>query len=429
MTTTNELSPDPPRALLVATERRMGQADRSLEELAQLVRTIGMVPVDAVVQRRLAPHQLTFVGKGKVLELARRLAAGDVDTLVFNGELSPKQASALAERLPGRILDRTEVILEIFSQHAHTAEGKLQVELARAHYELPRLRGIGQEASQIAGGRTAAGMGVRGPGESGLELDRRAVRRRMQRLERRLEEVGRRREIERGERQRSGMLLVGLVGYTNAGKSSLQNALAGSAVASVNDRLFETLDTSIRRVDLGERTEALISDTVGFINDLPTELVSAFRATLEETVQADLLVEVLDAADPLSEDQHETVDKVLKDLGIRADKPRLLALNKWDLTPEERRRELVRRFPGALPLSAVTGEGVDELREELRRLLSLDLVPLTVRLPYNRLELLHIPPGQGRLISTSYEYEDVVAKVRVHPRLIERLRPFVVSEP
>jgi GTP-binding protein HflX len=225
------------------------------------------------------------------------------------------------------------------------------------------------------------------------------------------------------------MLLVGLVGYTNAGKSSLQNALAGSAVASVNDRLFETLDTSIRRVDLGERTEALISDTVGFINDLPTELVSAFRATLEETVQADLLVEVLDAADPLSEDQHETVDKVLKDLGIRADKPRLLALNKWDLTPEERRRELVRRFPEALPLSAVTGEGVDELREELRRLLSLDLVPLTVRLPYNRLELLHIPPGQGRLISTSYEFEDVVAKVRVHPRLIERLRPFVVSEP
>ena len=416
------------RALLVATERRKGQASRSLQELAQLTRTIGLQPVGEILQRREAPHQRTFVGKGRVEELEARVAAGEADTLIFNGELSPRQAATLEERVHCRLLDRTEVILEVFSQHAHTAEGKLQVELARLRYLLPRLIGAGKDMSQIAGGRTAAGMGVRGPGETKLEMNRRTLRRRMRRLEQRLAETARRREVERGERQRSGLPLVGLVGYTNAGKSSLLNALAGEEVARANNRLFETLDTSIRRIDLGRHAEALVSDTVGFIDRLPTDLIAAFRATLEETVQADLLVEVLDAADPLAEAQHETVEEVLGDLGVLEDTPRLLALNKWDLTGEQRRRELTAQFPAALPLSALTGLGLEELREELRRQLGLELVPLTLHLPYDRLELLSLPPGLGQLLDTRYEYEHVVAKVRVHPRMIQRLRPFVVSE-
>ena len=420
----------PPRtALLVATERYRGQAQRSLEELGQLCRTINVEPVGLVMQRREQPHQLTFVGKGKVLEMKERITEGEAELLVFNEELSSKQAKALGDRLGSPLMDRTEVILEVFSQHAHTSEGKLQVELARLHYLLPRLLGAGLELSRIAGGRAGAGTGVRGPGETGLELDRRAVRRRMGRLEKRLKEMVERREVERGERRRSGLRLVGLVGYTNAGKSSLLNALAGTDVVSVRDRLFETLDTSVRRIDLGERAEALVSDTVGFIDHLPTELVSAFKATLEETRQADLLIEVLDAADPLAEAQHEVVGQVLGDLGVLEETPRLIVLNKWDRTSPERQHELSGQFPAALPLSALTGLGLEELRDELRRQLGLDLVPLTLRLPYNRLDLIRIPAGLGRLVEAQYDFEEVIAKVRVHPRLVEAMRPFVVSEP
>jgi GTP-binding protein HflX len=279
--------------------------------------------------------------------------------------------------------------------------------------------------SQIAGGRMAGGMGVRGPGETALEMDRRTLRRRMTQIRHSLVEVEKRRTLERTERAGSGLRLVGLVGYTNAGKSSLLNALAGATVVSAHDRLFETLDTTIRRVDLGERTEALLSDTVGFLDDLPHSLIAAFRATLEETVQADLLVEVLDASDPEFERQHHTVEDVLGELGVQ-DKPRLLVLNKWDLVPADHRAQLQTLFPGAIPISATTGSGLGELRDELRRALGEEMVPLTLRIPYNRMALLQFAPGQGRVVHADYEYEYVQAKVRVLPRLVEQLQRYVV---
>ena len=425
-TRADQLAP-PQRALLLAVERRRGDSERPLEELRQLVAAAGMIPAASVTQVRERPHPRTYLGKGKIQEAKGLLEGEDLDLAVANGELTPRQASAAGDALGRPVLDRSEIILEIFARHARTPEGRRQVELARLEYLLPRLVGRGRGMSQIAGGRMAGGMGVRGPGETALEMDRRTLRRRMTQIRHNLEEVDKRRSLERGEREGSGLRLVGLVGYTNAGKSSLLNALAGGEVVSAHDRLFETLDTTIRRVDLGERTEALVSDTVGFLDDLPHSLIAAFRATLEETVQADLLVEVLDASDPDLERQHQTVEGVLEELGVQ-DKPRRLVLNKWDLVAPEHAPSLQQLFPGALPLSATTGAGLDELRKELRRALGEELVPLTLRVPYNRMALLQFAPGQGRVVHADYEYEYVQAKVRVLPRLVEKLRPYVVSE-
>ena len=417
----------PQRALLIAVEHRRGDSERSLEELARLVSAAGIVPAGTLTQVRERPHRVTFVGKGKVLEAEALVAAEDLDVVVVNAELSARQVGALSDRLGCPVMDRSEIILEIFSRHARTSEGSRQVELAKLEYLMPRLVGRGKEMSQIAGGRTSGGMGVRGPGETALEMNRRTLRRRMTRIRHDLEEIGKRRALERGEREASGLSLVGLVGYTNAGKSSLLNALAGSEVVSVRDRLFETLDTTIRRVDLGERSETLVSDTVGFIDDLPHSLIAAFRATLEETVQADLLVEVLDASDAELDRQHRVVEEVLGELGV-LDKPRLLVLNKWDLIPEDRRPALQQLFPGAIPISATTEAGLDELRDELRRALGAEMISLSLRLPYNRLALLQFSPGQGRVVHADYEFEYVHAKVRVQPRLLEGLRQYVVSE-
>ncbi len=416
------------RALLVAVERRRGESARSLEELRRLVAAAGMAPVSLLTQVRERPHPTLLLGKGKLREVRARLEAENLELVVANEELSPRQATALAEALGCPVLDRTEIILEIFARHARTPEGRRQVELARLEYLLPRLVGRGREMSQIAGGRMAGGaVGVRGPGETALEMDRRTLRRRMGLIRQRLAEVEKRRALERKEREESGLALIGLVGYTNAGKSSLLNALAGAEVVSAHDRLFETLDTTIRRVDLDEGVEALVSDTVGFIDHLPHSLIAAFRATLEETVRADLLVEVLDAFDCEVEEQHRTVEAVLEELGVRY-KPRLVALNKWDLVLPERREELRRRFPGAIPLSARTGAGLAELRAELRRALGEGMVTLVVQVPYGRMGDLQFSPGQGRVVSAEYGYEGVRAKVRVQPRLVKQLRKYVLAE-
>ncbi len=417
----------PRRALLLAVENRRGEATLALAELARLVAAAGMVPAATLTQVRERPHPATYVGKGKLREVKGFLVAEDLDVVVCNHELSPRQVVALSDQLERQVMDRSEVILEIFARHARTPEGRRQVELARLEYLLPRLVGRGKEMSQIAGGRMAGGaVGVRGPGETALEMDRRTLRRRMARLRHGLEEIEKRRAVEREEREGSGLSRVGLVGYTNAGKSSLLNALAGSEVVSAHDRLFETLDTTIRRVDLGERTEALVSDTVGFIDELPHGLIAAFRATLEETVQADLLVEVLDASDPELERQHRTVEEVLEELEVE-EKPRRLVLNKWDLVPPDHAAELRRLFPDAIPLSATTGQGLDELRTALRDSLGQELLPLTVQLPYNRMDLLQFPPGQGRVLETEYGFTHVQAQLLVSPRLLKALRPYVVS--
>ena len=423
-TRTDLLAP-PQRALLVAIEHRRGDSARSLEELGRLVAAAGILPAASVTQVRERPHPAHFLGKGKIQEAKGVVLGEDLDLAVFDGHLSPRQAGNVGEILERPVMDRSEIILEIFARHARTSEGRRQVELARLEYLLPRLVGRGKGMSQIAGGRMAGGMGVRGPGETALEMDRRTLRRRMTNIRHSLVEVEKRRSLERTERVGSGLRLVGLVGYTNAGKSSLLNALAGAAVVSAHDRLFETLDTTIRRVDLGERTEALVSDTVGFLDDLPHTLIAAFRATLEETVQADLLVEVLDASDPELERQHHTVEGVLTELAVQ-NKPRLVVLNKWDLVPAEQRPHLQQLFPGALPLSATAGVGLQELRDDLRRALGEEMVPLTLRIPYNRMALLQFAPGQGRVVHADYEYEYVSAQVRVLPRLVDQLQRYVV---
>lgn len=424
-----QTSPERRRALLLGVERLRGRSRRSMEELVRLVQAAGLQPIEVIIQQRASPHPATFIGKGKLRQIQDIVQAEDLEVVVFNTELSPRQAAALGDLLDCEVWDRTEIILAIFSRHAHTREGKLQVEVAQLEYLLPRLVGHGVDLSQIAGGHLAGGaIGVRGPGETKLEQDRRTVRTRMHRLKARLEKVRQHRQVERAERARSGLSLVGLVGYTNAGKSSLLNALAGQELVAAHDRLFETLDTTIRRVDLGERIEVLVSDTVGFIDNLPTHLVSAFRATLEEAEHADLLIEILDATDPLVAVQHETVEEILADLSV-ADKPRLIVLNKRDLVSPRRAARLSRRFPEAISLSALTGEGLDELREELRARLAGEFVALTLQLPYDQLQLLNIPSGQGQLLDSQYEYEYVQARVRVHPRLIQRLRPYVVAEP
>jgi len=420
---------EPERAVLVGIERLRGEGRRSMQELIDLTKAAGAIPKAIVVQRRDKPSPSTFVGKGKLEELRAKVLQVAADLVIFNSDLSPVQARNLANAIGRevRLLDRSELILDIFALHAHTKEGKLQVELAQLNYALPKLVGWGQAMSRIGSGVRAGGVGVRGPGETKLEVDRRRIRKRIALLRRRLEEVERRRSIERRNRDGSGIPTVGLVGYTNAGKSSLLNALAGRQVASAHDRLFETLDTIVRRVDLGEGREVLISDTVGFIHDLPAHLVAAFRATLKEVVEADLLVEVVDASDRYALREHEACETVLHDLGV-TDKPRLVVLNKWDLVDGDAAKMLVRRqLKGALPISALTGYNLDVLRNVLQERLYGKLRTFTVQLPYTDLTLLGLCHEKGHVIWEDYKADVVEARVQVDDKLLSRLKPYVIA--
>jgi len=419
---------EPERAVLVGIEPLRGEGRRSMQELIDLTKAAGAIPVALLIQKRDKPDVRTFIGKGKLEELRAEVLSTGADLIVFNDELSPIQARNLAQAVSAqvKIIDRSELILDIFALHARTSEGKLQVELAQLTYALPKLVGRGQEMSRIGAGARSGGVGVRGPGETKLEVDRRTIRTRIARLQRQLSEVRQRREVERRTRKEMGIPTIGLVGYTNAGKSSLLNALAGAEVASAHDRLFETLDTIVRRVDLGEGYEALISDTVGFIHDLPHHLVAAFRATLEEVVQADLLVEVVDASDPFALRQHQACEAALADLEVGSSP--LVVLNKWDLVESTASEARVRRqLPDALPISALTGYNVDVLGKQLREELYGGLRTLTVELPYDELALLDLCHQKGHVISEEYKEQAVVARVQVDEELLGHLRPFVIA--
>jgi GTPase len=418
---------EPDRAVLVGIEPLHGEGRRSMQELIELAKAAGAIPVALIVQQRSQPDMRTFIGKGKVRELVAETLSTGADIIVFNDELSPVQARNLAEAIevPVKIIDRTELILDIFAQHARSAEGKLQVELAQLSYMLPRLVGKGRMMSRIGGG--AAGVGVRGPGETKLTTDRRRIRNRIAALRKRLTEVQQRRALERQGRQGSGAATISLVGYTNAGKSSLLNALAGREVAAAHDRLFETLDPIVRRVELEEGCEALVSDTVGFIHDLPYHLVAAFRATLDEVVEADLLVEVVDASDPFALRERDATELVLNDLRV-ALSSRLVVANKWDLVEGTEQEAQIRRdLPGALPVSALTGYNMDVLRERLCVLLGGKLVALTLELPYADLGVLDLCRQKGAVLSTDYGNDHVTAQVRVEEEVVGRLRRYVVS--
>lgn len=397
-----------------------------MRELADLARAAGVAPVAVLVQNRERPHLSTYIGKGKLHELKAMMHEYDAGVILFDGELSPAQVRNLVDFFDDRkVLDRTELILDIFAQHAYTAEGKLQVELAQLSYLLPRLTGRGQMMDRIGGGGTG-GVGVRGPGETKLETDRRRLRSRISRLKQELAEVKQRRDIERQHRRQGGLIVASLVGYTNAGKSSLLNALAGSVEVRAHDRLFETLDPTTRKVEI-KGHEVLLSDTVGFIHDLPKPLVTAFRATLEEVVEADILLHVVDASGRHAATERLATEETLEQLGVE-NKPVIIVLNKMDLLDENEREAACREMPDGVPLSALTGEGLDELRDYIAALAFQRLNPVTVHIPYDRMDLLNMLHTTGRVISQSYRENVVVADVEVDDAGLQRLHEFVVAD-
>ncbi|MHB8994619.1 MAG: GTPase HflX [Armatimonadota bacterium] len=414
------------RALLIGTHKLVGEGARSMDELKDLARAAGAEPVAVIVQVKEAPHQSTFFGKGKIEELKAAMAEYDAQVILVDGELSPRQVRNLVDAFEGKkILDRTELILDIFAQHAHTAEGKLQVELAQLSYLLPRLSGRGKMMDRIGGG-AAGGVGTRGPGETKLETDRRRLRARIAHLKDELDDVSRRRGVEREQRRKAGSIVVSLVGYTNAGKSTLLNALAGSQEVSVRDRLFETLDPTTRKIEMAGH-EILLSDTVGFIHDLPKQLVEAFRATLEEVVEADLLIHVVDASSDHWLSEKISTLQTLRELEVDQS-PIITALNKWDLVPEENQEAILNRNPDAVTISALTGFGLDELREEIAARAFHHLIPLQLELPYNRMDLINLAHAHGRVIETEYVGEHIKAEVEIEEPFVEKFRQFVVAE-
>ena len=392
-----------------------------LAELKELLRTAGVATVGEMIQHRDQVHPNLYLGPGKVAELKGQLAAADANVVVTDDELTPRQERNLEKELGMPVIDRTTVILDIFAGHAGSAEGKLQVELAQLEYNLARMRGLWTHLERLGGG-----IGTRGPGESQIETDRRLARDRISALKRKLEQVKATRAVMRAERERAHLPSVALVGYTNAGKSTLLNALTGAEV-SVRDRLFHTLDPSTRTMRLEGRTY-LMTDTVGFIRKLPHQLVDAFGATLEETTRADLLLHVVDASAPEEElvAMTRAVDDVLEGIGA-GERTRLLVLNKADALDDERRRELSFRHPDALLVSAHTGEGLDELRAAIAGDFERSLRDVELLVPYADGAVLH----ELHEVAGDLEREDTPEGVRVSVRLLpvvaERFERFALA--
>jgi GTPase len=414
---------EPERGFVVAVLAPGVDEEQELGELRELLRTAGVEPVGELVQRRPAPDVRTYVGKGKLEELKELVKGSGAESLIVDDELDPGQQRRLEDALTARVIDRTQLILDIFAQHARSAEGKLQVELAQLEYNLPRMRGMWQHLERLGGG-----IGTRGPGESQLETDRRIARRRIGLLKRKLRELEKRRALQRKAREESVVPVVALAGYTNAGKSTLLNALT-DAEASVNDRLFETLDPTTRGfVHDGRRY--LVTDTVGFIRRLPHQLVEGFAATLEETLLADLVLHVVDASeeDERMEETIAAVDGVLSEIGAR-ELPVELVLNKIDLVDPLRRRRLGNRFPDALQISASGGEGLEELRAHIAECFADRFRPVKLLVPH----------GSGRVLTELYDLgapiEERVDRpdgVLVHARLPERelvrFAPYLIAD-
>jgi GTP-binding protein HflX len=421
---------EPERGFIVAVlAPGVDEADE-LGELRELSRAAGVDPVGELVQRRPKPDQRSYVGKGKLDELQAQFKEARAESLLVDDELSPAQQRRLEDALTTRVVDRTQLILDIFAQHARSAEGKLQVELAQLEYNLPRMRGMWQHLERLGGGlgNVGGGVGTRGPGESQLETDRRLAGRRITLLRRRLKELSKQRATRRKERERSQTPTVALAGYTNVGKSTLLNRLT-DADASVNDRLFETLDPTTRGFEHDGR-KYLVTDTVGFIRRLPHQLVEGFAATLEETLTADLILHVVDASAPDEqlEAMAEAVASVLAEIG--ADElPILHVLNKIDRVDMQGRRRLSNRFSGATQVSAQTGEGIDELRAQIADQFAERFEMVRLLLPYEDGGKLAELYELGAPIDEREDGPDgVLVRARLPRRALLRFAPYLVAE-
>src|SRR5579884_993462 len=426
------------RAYLVAVdtddEESIWSVEDSVNELGALARTAGATVVGAMIQHLRHPDVLTYVGKGRAQELSALEKELDINLLICDDELTPTQQRSLDKLLDARVIDRTALILDIFAQHARTREGRLQVELAQLEYRLPRLTGRGTEFSRQAGGSRSAGtggigsaggaIGTRGPGETKLEIDRRRIRSRIAELKESIEEVREQRLIHRQQRAAQALPVVAVVGYTNTGKSTLFNALTEASVVA-EDKLFATLDPTTRHILLPNNQEALLTDTVGFIQKLPTHLVAAFRATLEEVTDADILLEVVDVSHENAIEQSETVREILEDLHA-GEKPRLTALNKIDLLDDVRELDTT-LYPNAVPVSALKGIGLENLREKIARVLAESMHTVQVLIPYNRTELVELFHRRGHVAREEHTPEGTLLTGRLPRALRGYYSPYYIK--
>ncbi len=401
-------------------------AENSLRELAALAETAGARVIDGLLQRRSHPDPATYLGKGKAQELAEMVAAEGADTVVADTELAPSQRRALEDVVKVKVIDRTAVILDIFSQHAKSREGKAQVELAQLEYLLPRLRGWGESMSRQAGGQVGAGgagMGSRGPGETKIELDRRRINTRMAKLRKQIATFAPAREAKRANRKRGEVPSVAIAGYTNAGKSSLLNRLTG-AEALVQNQLFATLDTTVRQAETADGRGFTYADTVGFVRNLPHQLVEAFRSTFEEVADSDVIVHVVDGSHPEPAAQLQTVRAVIAEVDAQAI-PEIVVFNKSDLIDETQRLVLHGLAPDAVFVSARTGEGIERLKARIDAALPVPDREVTVVVPYDRGDLIAELHERNRVLSTEYVEQGTLVRAYVSGETLAHLQPFL----
>jgi GTP-binding protein HflX len=411
----------------VWTDGTQTQAENSLHELSRLAETAGSEVLDGLIQRRGKVDPATYVGSGKATELAGIVSALGADTVICDGELSPSQLRRLEGVVKVKVIDRTALILDIFAQHARSREGKAQVELAQLQYMLPRLRGWGESLSRQAGGRVAGGggIGTRGPGETKIETDRRRIHTRISKLKRELSSMSVGREVQRGRRKRNAVPAVVIAGYTNAGKSSLLNALTGAGVL-VQDALFATLDPTVRRGHTPSGREYTLTDTVGFVRHLPHQLVEAFRSTLEESAEADLILHVVDGSDADPQAQITAVREVLNEIGA-TDVPELIVVNKTDAADPLALEALRLRERGCALVSARTGDGVDKLLAAIEDALPERDRAISAVVPYSRGDLLARAHAEGEVLHCEHLPEGTLLQARVPPGLAAEFAQFVAA--
>ncbi len=409
------------KVILVALQQsnqKIWEVEDSFRELEQLSITAGAKVVQKVIQQRERPNPKTFIGVGKTKEIADLSKDSGATTIIFNNDLTPSQQGNLEELINLKIIDRTALILDIFAQHAHSNEGKLQVELAQLNYRLPRLKGRGVELSRLGGG-----IGTRGPGETKLEVDRRRINRRIQHLKERLGELSSRRSLQRKRRKKSQVLLISIVGYTNAGKSTLFNTLTDAGVL-VQDKLFATLDSTSRRLILPSKRAVVLSDTVGFIGDLPHQLIASFKSTLDEVQEANLVLHVTDSSYPRVERQMVVVEKTLEDIGV-TEKEQINVFNKVDMISKMKIERLRAKFPDAVFISASKNLNIDSLLKKIDLIISQNTIRVVLELPYNNGKVFQKVYQLGNIVSEKHDSSGTTLVVDISKTHLPKFKQFL----